>query len=260
MSGVSNGKLVLDSAVTVTSSGDNNDVPVTGSLMYISVSNDMDAITGLDPGDITDGALILVVNIGPTNNLVLKNNSGSSAAQNVILSANGSDYVVPPFNTAILGYDTTNLMWHIVRVPDSVPSSTIQMWGSATAPKNWLLCDGTAVSRASYPGVFSVVGTTYGAGDGSTTFNLPDLRQRFPLGKAASGTGSSLGGTGGSIDHLHTVDPPSTTTSAPTGTSGQLVGIINVASATHTHTVDIASFNSGTNNPPFQVVNFIIKI
>lgn len=99
-----------------------------------------------------------------------------------------------------------------------MPVATIVGYGAAAAPTNWLLCDGSAVSRTTYSDLFGVIGTTYGAGNGSTTFNVPDLRQRFPMGKAAAGTGSTLGGTGGSLnavvvshnhtqgDHNHTQD------------------------------------------------------
>ena len=87
----------------------------------------------------------------------------------------------------------------------SNPSGLIAMYGAGTAPTGWLLCNGAAVSRTTYANLFSVIGTTYGAGNGSTTFNVPNLTQKFPLGKANSGTGSSLGGTGGAIDHNHTM-------------------------------------------------------
>jgi len=90
-----------------------------------------------------------------------------------------------------------------------VPSGAIQAYGGAAAPTGWLLCDGAAVSRTTYADLFSAIGTAYGAGNGTTTFNLPDLRQRFPLGKAAAGTGNALGVTGGAIDHEHVVDPHS---------------------------------------------------
>ena len=58
----------------------------------------------------------------------------------------------------------------------------IQMYGGATAPKGWLLCDGSAVSRTTYAKLFEVLGTAYGAGDGSTTFNVPNFSGRFPIG------------------------------------------------------------------------------
>ena len=65
----------------------------------------------------------------------------------------------------------------------------IQMFAGATAPDGWLNCDGSAVSRTTYATLFAAIGTTWGAGDGSTTFNVPDLRGRAPIG---SGTGSGL--------------------------------------------------------------------
>lgn len=59
----------------------------------------------------------------------------------------------------------------------------IVAYGGTSAPTGWLLCDGTAVSRTTYSALFGLLSTTYGAGDGSTTFNVPDLRSSFPLGK-----------------------------------------------------------------------------
>ncbi|MBP9836131.1 MAG: tail fiber protein, partial [Candidatus Microthrix sp.] len=77
-----------------------------------------------------------------------------------------------------------------------VPTGSGMIWYTATAPDGWVLCDGSAVGRVgANAGIFALLGTTYGVGDGSTTFNLPDLRQKFPLGKAAAGTGSTLAGT-----------------------------------------------------------------
>lgn len=86
---------------------------------------------------------------------------------------------------------------------DFVPIGAMLQWLSNTPPSGWLVCDGSQVSRTTYQAVFNILGTTYGVGDGSTTFNLPDLRQRLPMGKAAAGTASTLGSTGGAIDHSH---------------------------------------------------------
>src|SRR3990167_816265 len=171
------------------------------------------------------------------------------------------------------------------------------LWFTDSAPAGYLFCDGTAVSRSTYSALFAILGTIWGVGDGSTTFNLPDLRQRFPLGKAASGTGATLGGTGGTIDHTHSVpglsvpglsvpalsaDPPDTelTFTAVTvdaNLDGATAGAVKTISVVP-HT-DIASFNtgtgttgtgttgtgttgtgtSGTGNPSYQVVNYVIK-
>ena len=73
-----------------------------------------------------------------------------------------------------------------------VPAGSIIAWSGSSAPTGYLLCDGTAVSRTTYAALFAVAGTGYGVGDGSSTFNLPDLRDRLPLGK---GTNNSTLGT-----------------------------------------------------------------
>lgn len=75
-----------------------------------------------------------------------------------------------------------------------VPVGSLMMWSTATAPSQWLLCDGTAVSRSLFAPLFNVIGTTYGVGDGSTTFNVPDMRGRLPRG--VNGT-YALASTGG---------------------------------------------------------------
>lgn len=97
-----------------------------------------------------------------------------------------------------------------------LPTGAVVPFGGSTVPAGFLLCNGQAVSRETYAGLFTVIGTTYGAGDGSTTFEVPDLRQRFPLGKSTSGTGSVLGEAGGAIDHTHT--QPTHTHSGPSHT------------------------------------------
>jgi microcystin-dependent protein len=79
------------------------------------------------------------------------------------------------------------------------PIGEITMWATSTAPTGWLIADGSAVSRSTYSALWGVLGTSYGAGDGSTTFNLPNLQGRVPVGRDASQTEfDTLGETGGS--------------------------------------------------------------
>jgi microcystin-dependent protein len=161
----------------------------------------------------------------------------------------------------------------------TVPVGGVIPYTGATAPASWLMCDGAAYSTTSKGALFAVIGYVYG-GSG-TTFNVPDFRQRFPLGKATSGTGSTLGGVGGAIDHVHGMDHAHFTddlvsSDIPTGIGDvALAGTtappdIPVARAAHIHNVqifsatDLASVDRGTpntdvENPPFQTVNFIIK-
>ena len=67
-------------------------------------------------------------------------------------------------------------------VDSSNPVGTIQLWTTSTPTLNWMACNGAAISRTTYAQLFSVIGTTYGSGDGSTTFNIPDLRGKFVRG------------------------------------------------------------------------------
>jgi microcystin-dependent protein len=93
-----------------------------------------------------------------------------------------------------------------------VPSGALTPFAGSTAPSGWLLCQGQAVSRATYANLFSAISTTYGTGDGSTTFNVPDMRGNVPAGyKAGDANFGTMGQTGGSTDimaHSHGVYDP----------------------------------------------------
>lgn len=114
-------------------------------------------------------------------------------------SSGGGSWSALPFHTPIDGHISNAYLHH------GVPVGGIVMYAAdgASPPDGFLYCRGQAVSRTTYSALFSIIGTTYGAGNGSTTFNLPNLQQRFPLGKAANGTGATIAGTGGAIDHTH---------------------------------------------------------
>ena len=93
---------------------------------------------------------------------------------------------------------------------DGAPAGTVIMWSGAanSIPTGYLLCDGSAINRLTYTDLFNAIGTVHGSGDGSTTFNIPNLRNKFVVGE---GTSYALAATGGSADatlvsHSHTVD------------------------------------------------------
>lgn len=77
------------------------------------------------------------------------------------------------------------------------PTGTILTFGGSVAPDGWLLCNGSAISRTTYARLFAVLSTTYGTGDGSTTFTLPDMRGVYPRGAGTNGTANY----GGVIGH-----------------------------------------------------------
>lgn len=81
-------------------------------------------------------------------------------------------------------------------VNEIVPVGTVVQSAGISAPDGWLLCEGQAVSRSQYSRLYNAIGTLYGSGDGTTTFNVPDLKGRVPVGKDG-GTFSALGLTGG---------------------------------------------------------------
>ncbi len=77
---------------------------------------------------------------------------------------------------------TTASITGLASFPSVIPPGGIIQYGASTAPTGFLLCDGSAVARGTYSTLFGILSTTYGVGDGSTTFNLPDLRSRLPIG------------------------------------------------------------------------------
>lgn len=87
--------------------------------------------------------------------------------------------------------------------PPPLTAGFIAAYAGANPPAGWLACDGRAVKRADYPELFAAIGTAYGAGDGKTTFKLPELRARFALGVDAN---HPLGSMAGEYEHALTAD------------------------------------------------------
>ena len=116
-------------------------------------------------------------------------------------------------------------------LPSVVPTGTILMTGVSSADSGFLFCDGTAYSRTSYSALFTKIGTTFGVGDGSSTFNIPNLQAKFPLGK--SGT-HGLGTTGGAF-----AQTPVGTNSSPTFTGSAFTptGSVSLSGSVANHTL-----------------------
>jgi microcystin-dependent protein len=186
---------------------------------------------------------------------------------------------IPTGPTAAGGTNTTQLATTAFVTAASavtVPTGFLSMWPTAFAPSGYLLCNGAAVSRTTYASLFAILSTTFGAGDGSTTFNLPDYRDRMPIG---AGTTYAAASTGGSKDaivvshnhaltdpgHLHAFDYGAynwTVTGGPSTITANRSGGPAGATATASTGISIAAAgSSGTNAnlPPYLGIYFIIK-
>jgi microcystin-dependent protein len=116
---------------------------------------------------------------------------------------------------------------------EGIPTATIVPWSSASVPSGFLECNGQAVSRSTYSALFAIVGTTYGAGDGSSTFLVPDLQDNVAVGKSNN---KALGSTAGANTVASTGNVGGSTANA-TLTTAQL--------ASHSH-------SGGGNASPFR--------
>lgn len=114
----------------------------------------------------------------------------------VSVEVNSDGEMSPRTKLALVGYAAT-----AETSADGVPTGAVMAWTTANAPAGWLLCDGSAVSRTDYATLFNTIGTTYGAGDGSTTFNLPNLQGKVAVGKSSDTEFTTLGLTGGEKTH-----------------------------------------------------------
>ena len=157
------------------------------------------------------------------------------------------------------------------------PPGMISAWSTTTAPTGYVLCDGSAYSRTiTYATLFAVIGTTYGVGDGSTTFNVPDLRgraiimvdgaaNRITAASTNGGNADTIGGVGGSQTEVIPPTGDSTgveITNADDGVGGGLnTRILVTTTSSGTRSVNV-NFNAGvahSNTQPWIALEYIIK-
>lgn len=150
------------------------------------------------------------------------------------------------------------------------PIGSIIPFGGSIAPSGYLLCNGAAVSRTTYGDLFAVIGTAFGAGDGSTTFNVPDLRGKVTVGYNSSETEfNAVGKTGGEKTHQLTVTEipthnhrvcPNGVVNTSTGSGGYGARSWLSSGEPYNVTTEPIGGNGAHNNlQPYSTVNYIIK-
>jgi microcystin-dependent protein len=260
-------------AITVKVSGQTG-VSVPAAAKMVLVSNGTDVVvatnymSSLTLGSTTAYTLLTG---GTTANSPIQS-VASAGTSGQLLTSNGAS-ALPSFQTLV-----------------TFTPGMLMPYAAASAPSGWLLCYGQAVSRSTYADLFAVISTTYGVGDNSTTFNLPDFRGRSAFGKddmggtaasrlttAGSGVDGATLGTGGGSQltqqHTHTVTDSGHTHSINTKAGSQPLeggkfssayGWYNdqtTTTASATTGITNANYGSGTsqNVPPALVVTYIIK-
>jgi microcystin-dependent protein len=212
--------------------------------------------------------------VGNTDTQTLTNKTMSGASNtlsNIPLGAvvNGVGLTTVQTLTNKTMSGSSNTFTNIPETALSGTSGFIQMFGSVTPPSGWLACNGSAISRSgANAGLFAVIGTSYGVGDGSTTFNVPNFAAFYPR-------GGTPGGTGGEATHVlsvaempaHDHNPITFGAGFPAASTGSAVndgsGHNRYYLASGTSDLDMASKGSGTahnNLPPYLGVQFIISL
>lgn len=230
----------------------------TASLNAVSVTNGVGAASATITGTTATSVLtvdgIEIDTTGASANQVLKYNGtkfAPSTGASITISDTAPTSPTPQSGDQWFESDTGRLLIYYdsvwVEVANSndvgqTPPGTVSQYAGSTAPTGWLLCDGSNVSRSTYASLFSVISTTYGSGDGSTTFGLPNLKGKVPVGRDSADTSFDvLGETGGAKTH--------TLTSAESGVPAHTHGITDPS---HKHQQSLSFGNGGaTNGGPY---------
>lgn len=220
-----------------------------------------------------------VIDCGP---VIVRNTIASSEGMTIYPPpsiAASFDVTFPnlPLSLSVLLMDPTGIIsTSVAQYQAFAPSGMVSPYAGASAPVGWLMCNGAAVSRTTYAALFAICSTVYGSGDGTTTFNVPNLIDRAPFG---AGSTFSVAQTGGAANpslasmvththavvdpgHAHTVGVSGTTNGFGNGAPNMVQNSGSKTSSTATTGISLSSAGSSTTNgnmPPFIGMNYIIK-
>ena len=217
-----------------------------------SPANRHNAHLAVGTADGANAAILLGSSNATSNVSMVKLHGGVAEDAGVSIFDQGSKYA--PLSANLISQST--IQGTDLDVAPLVPAGSVMAWAGASAPAGWLLCQGQQISRSTYSALFAITSTTYGVGDGSSTFEVPDLRGRVV---AMVGSAIALGAT--TTSQLASGQKTTTDSSTATRTLGQITVSVgakdaggvtvlnNVTMGGHTHTVAI----------PSTTMNYIIK-
>jgi microcystin-dependent protein len=227
--------------------------------------------TTLQTGDIPAGTEITITYRATLGYFILSQNVKVSGAQSIqdlktfITSPRGGSD--PSNANDLVRYSF--LQSYVTANSNTFPAGVPVPWCGNSAPVGWLLCYGQAVSRTTYAALFTNIGTNFGSGDGSTTFNVPDLRGRTPFGRDDMGgtaanrivtNGTIFAASGGEEKHTLTqAEVPPVTFTYQGGTSGHTASNGSGTGATTISGTTDGGGGSHNNMPPYMILNYIIK-
>lgn len=215
---------------------------------------------------ISAGSVVKIIT--PSNQpsqMFIQSLKGGGGGDHVELTQSQYNALTPSQKTDGTVYFVTDGDSECFIMSDSVPIGAIQAFGGRVAPEGWLICDGSAISREDYIDLFTAIGTTYGDGDGNTTFNIPDFSGRTAIGMSAT---YILGDADGEETHTLTVDemPSHSHTNLYHTSSGTGWGYNyqNIGQRSQPTESSGGIGNTGGNQPhnnmqPYIVINYIIK-
>lgn len=214
--------------------------------------------TGLS-SSYSSGAITLSANAQTETDPVFSASAASGISSSDITNWTGKqDALVSGTNiktinsTSLLGSGDINVG------SEKLPIGSIKLYAGSTAPDGYLFCDGTPVSRTIYSELFAVIGTTYGSGDGSTTFNLPDLRGKVAVGLDLQDTDFDTLGLDGGSKYLqaHSHDSSKAVITQAKAGTGANFGYVSTGSWAATN---VAGAGDSGNLQPYTTLNYIIK-
>ncbi|MEI3507739.1 MAG: InlB B-repeat-containing protein [Bacilli bacterium] len=274
-SGISKYEFSKDNGATWVSSGTNKTYTFTGLTHNTTYPIKVRVTSGVGKQALSATTNVTTNRIDPPTYVVSPGGNLYTQSKEVTVTAycttctneysidNGKTWVVFPSTVFKIKYISNNVLMARSKDGTNTVSSTctitnidqtnpgfVKVNASSKVPGGYLPCDGRAVSRTTYANLFKAIGTTYGAGDGSTTFNLPDFQGRIPIGKSSK---YALGSKGGSTDttlatanlpaHTHTAIAKGTVSSTFTGSSAA-----TASGGAHTHTLSGTTSSNGNHS------------